>query len=123
MEIILTIFGALVTFSSFIFAIYSHTKNIKLINFNRDQAWDNYHQASEVLAVYQRLEKMDITNSEAKCLIAKGEAEARILAKNSIKMIKRFEKQYDEKSIKKWAEENRLHSGESHIDTFMQYVD
>ena len=123
MELILTILGTLITVLSLIFAIYSHRKNIKLVNFNREQAWDNYHLSSEILAAYQNLEKMEINNNEAKCLIAKGEAEARTLAKNSIKMIKRFEKQYDEETIQKWAQNNRLHSGTAHIDVFKQYID
>ena len=47
MEIVITIIGTVITVLSLIFPIYSHNKNTKLINFNREQAWDNYRQASE----------------------------------------------------------------------------
>jgi hypothetical protein len=123
MEIIITIIGTIITVLSFGNAIYANGKNKKLINFNREQAWDNYQLSSEVLSVLQKLEKMEISDVDMKCLVSKGEAEARTLAKNSIKMIKRFEKEFNEATIQKWADNNKLHSGTQHVDVFKNYID
>ncbi|HOX53980.1 MAG: hypothetical protein PHI86_03115 [Candidatus Omnitrophica bacterium] len=123
MEIIFTIIGTLITFVSFGYAIYANKKHSKLVNYNREQAWEIYRQSTAVLAAYQKLEKMNIGDKEAVALIAKAEAHANELTFNSIKMIKRFEKKYTKETIKKWAEEGKLDSHESHIKAFQNLVE
>lgn len=123
MTIILTIIGTLITTVSFVYAVYANKKTAKLINYNREQAWDIYRQSSQVLAAYQKLERMNIQNKEAAILISRAEAHASELTRNSIKMIKRFEKEYSSETIKKWVEEGRLDSHESHIQAFKVLID
>ncbi len=74
-------------------------------------------------AAYQKLEKINIQNNEARILIAKAEVEAQKLVLNSIKMIKRFEKKYDAEQIEKWNKEGRLDSDESRMKAFKHYIE
>jgi len=120
---IFAIIGTTITIISFVYAIYVNRRHSKLINYNREQAWEIYRQSSNVLAAYQKLERMNIENKEAVTLIAKAEAHANELAMNSIRMIKRFEKKYTTETIQKWAQEGRLDSHESHIQAFKKYIE
>jgi hypothetical protein len=85
MEIFFTIIGTIVTIASFVYAIDANRKHSKLINYNREQAWEIYRQASMVLSAYQKLEKINIADKNALTLIAKAEAHALELTLNSIK--------------------------------------
>jgi hypothetical protein len=123
METIVTIIGTIVTIVSFGYAVYVNRRHSKLINYNREQAWEIYRQSSNVLAAYQKLERMNIENKEATALVAKAEAHAMELTLNSIRMIKRFEKKYTAQTIQKWAQEGRLDSHESHIQAFKKYIE
>ncbi len=49
MEIILTIAGTVITILSFGYAVYSNKRHLKLINYNREQSWEVYALASNVL--------------------------------------------------------------------------
>jgi len=123
MDTAFTIMGTLITAVSFWYAISVSKKHSKLINYNREQAWDIYRQASAVLAGYQKLENLNIENREAAMLIARAEAHATELTLNSIKMIKRFENEFTTESIKKWAAEGKLDPHESHIQAFNRMVE
>lgn len=123
MEIFFTIIGTIVTIASFVYAIDANRKHSKLINYNREQAWEIYRQASMVLSAYQKLEKINIADKNALTLIAKAEAHALELTLNSIKMIKRFEKKYNEETIDKWVTEGKLDTHESHIQAFKKLIE
>jgi hypothetical protein len=115
--------GIIIGIVSFVYAIYTNRKHSKLINYNREQAWEIYRQASMVLAAYQKLEKLNITDKNALTIIAKAEAHALELAFNSIKMIKRFEKKYSEETINKWVTEGKLDTHESHVQAFKKLIE
>jgi len=117
MNEIVGIFGTAITVISFIYAIYENRRNAKLINYNREQAWEIYRQASNVLAVYQDLKKLEINNIKFREDIIQGETFAQELVNNCIHMIKRFEKKFDSETIKKWSEGNLL-PNESHAIAF-----
>ena len=74
MDQILAIVGAVITVISLIYAIYVNRKHSKLINYNRDQAWELYRQSSKVLGFYQELEKVSTDNKEIIINTAKGES-------------------------------------------------
>ena len=121
MELILTILASLITIISLAYAIYSNRKHSKLINYNREQSWEIYRQASKVLAHFQALENLNSENKEFITHIAKGESATQELTLNTIKMIKRFENKFDSDTIKKWEQEGRL-ANESHVKAFKGYL-
>ena len=123
MGTILAIIGTMITIISFGYAVYANRRHSKLINYNREQAWEIYRQSSNVLAAYQKLERMNVENKEAANLIAKAEALAMELTLNSIRMIKMFEKKYTKETIERWSQEGRLDSHESHIQAFKKYIE
>jgi glycosylphosphatidylinositol transamidase (GPIT) subunit GPI8 len=122
MELFLAIFGTFVTVISFIYAVYTNRRHSRLINYNREQAWENYRQASNVLAMCQILSKIGAENKEIVSWVAKAEIQAKELTFNSIRMIKRFEKKYDPEAIDKWHQDGRLNH-ESHVQIFKTYIE
>ena len=122
MNQILPVVATIITFASFIYAIYANRKHSKLINYNREQAWEIYRQSSNVLAMCQALEKMNIENKDIAAWVARAETQSKELTFNSIRIIKRFEKKYDAKTIDKWREDGRLNH-ESHIQVFKSYIE
>ncbi len=123
MNDVLTILGTSITILSFIYAIYENRRNAKLVNYNRDQAWEIYRQSSNALAVYQELAKLDLANASIKFkeLLSKGETYCQELINNCIRMIKRFEKKFDSESIELWARKGLL-PNESHIVAFKHHI-
>lgn len=119
---IINIVGITITILSFIYAIYTNRRHAKLIDFNREKAWDMYRQTSEVLAIFQTLESLKkISDLESVALVAKGEAQAKELTHNSIKMIKRFENKFDTKTIDNWNSTKKL-THHSHVDAFKHLI-
>ena len=124
MNQILTIIGTFITVFSLLYAVYANRKHYKLVNYNREQAWELYRQASTVLAYFQNLE-INLSNTNDKDIITnttKGEASAQALILYSIRNIKRFEHQYNRDTIEKWQKEKKI-ANESHVKAFKDYVD
>ncbi|MDD5496054.1 MAG: hypothetical protein PHP46_03005 [Candidatus Omnitrophica bacterium] len=113
--------GSIIAILSFIYAIYENRKNRKLINYNREQAWEIYRQSSNVLAFYQILQDFKLDGKEVIRNIAAGERAALELVLSSIRMIKQFEKKFDAAKIEEWHKEGRL-VNETHIKAFKNYV-
>jgi hypothetical protein len=123
LSILLSIGGTIITVASFAWAIASDKKYGKLIDYNREMAWEIYRQISASLQYYQELQGKlkSINNNEILELVTKGETNDQELLLNAIKMIKRVEKKFDEDSIKKWTE-GKIIPNESHVNAFKKYL-
>ena len=121
MDIYIGIIGAAITFVSLGYAIYENRRNVKLINFNREQAWEIYRQSTRVLQYLQMIEKIETDNSGVIENVSKGEAVTQELMSNSIHLIKRFEKDFSEDQIKRWYDQGKL-PNESHLKTFISFM-
>jgi hypothetical protein len=125
LSILLSIAGTIITFASFAWAIASDQRYGKLINYNREMAWEIYRQISASLQFYQEIQdkSKDINNNERQIaeLVAKGEYNDQELLLSAIKVIKRVEKKFDEESIKKWTE-GKIIPNESHVNAFRKYL-
>ncbi len=115
------IFGAMITITSFLYALYENRQRRKLLDYNREQAWEIYRQAAFVIQFYQFIEKSNSSDNNIVVNAAKGERSAQELLVSSIRMIKRFEKRFDREMIEKWAKDGKL-PNESHMKTFLLYV-
>ncbi|MBN2603997.1 MAG: hypothetical protein JXA91_07700 [Candidatus Thermoplasmatota archaeon] len=125
MELPLSIIGIVITFVSFAWAIISELKYGKLINYNREMAWEIYRQISASLQFYQEIQPKlkDIKSNEIQILelVTRGEHNDQELLLSAIKMIKRVEKKFDESSITKWSE-GKIIPNESHLLAFKKYL-
>ena len=121
MELLLAIVGTIVTLVSFIYAIYANRRYAKLEDYNREQSWEIYRQSSNVLAFFQEIEKLQIENPKLVKLEAGGERAATELTISTVRTIKRFEKQYDESRIDKWAQQGKL-INDTHIKVFKSFL-
>ena len=115
------IIGTLITAGSFIYAIYENRRHAKLINYNREQAWEIYRQVSRVLFYYQELENSNINDKNIFATVSKGEIVAQELIVSSMHMIKRFEKKYDFDSIDTWSKQGKI-PNESHVKAFKSLI-
>lgn len=122
-NILLSIIGTIITVASLVLAISSDRKYGKLINYNREMAWEIYRQASISLECYQDIHKIINKGNNKEILekVTRGEGNDQELLLNAIKMIKRFEKKFDSGSIEKWTE-GKLIPNESHMDAFKKYL-
>ena len=68
-----------------------------------------------------QLEKLKESDKSIIEHTAKGEMSAQELLVNSIRMIKRFEKNFDLETIDKWYKEGKL-PNESHVEAFKSYI-
>jgi hypothetical protein len=121
MSLFLAILGTAITVISFFYALYTGNRLTKLKNYNREQAWEIYRQASNVLGLYQLIDDLHIDNSNLIKLNAQGERAALELVVNSVRMVKRFENKYSEEQIKRWFEQGKL-INESHVKTFRNFL-
>ncbi len=112
----------MITIISFIYAIYVNNKHKKLLNYNREQSWEVYRQATKILMIFQELEKMSIADKSAIVKIAKGESCSQELAFNSIKIIKRYTEKFDLSILEKWNKEGKFNN-ESHFNAFKVFLD
>jgi hypothetical protein len=122
-NILLSIVGTIITVTSLILAISFDRKYGKLVNYNREMAWEIYRQISVSLECYQSIQEIinKDDNKEILEMVTRGEENNQELLLNAIKMIKRFEKKFDSDSIKKWTE-GKLIPNESHEDAFRKYL-
>ena len=118
---VIGIIGTVVTISSFIYAIYENRRHAKLVNYNREQAWEIYRQITKSLFYYQELERFKIDDRNLVENISKGEMATQELLINSIRMIKRFEKKFDFETIDVWYKHSKL-PNESHVKAFKSLV-
>lgn len=114
-------FFGIITIISFLYAIYVNRKHAKLLDYNREQAWEIYRQASNALSHYQELEKSNINEQNLIVHIAKGEKSAQELIASTTLMIKRFEKAFTFETIDKWAKEGKL-PNETHVKSMKSFV-
>ena len=121
MEFLFTILGTIITVVSFKYAFYTNKRFIKLEDYNREQAWDIYRQASNVVAFYQQIYNLKIDNQDLNKLNSAGEHAAIELAVDSVKMIKRFEKKYNEEEIQRWLKQGKIQN-DSHLQTFRNLI-
>ncbi|TAL22247.1 MAG: hypothetical protein EPN94_11450 [Nitrospirae bacterium] len=122
-NVLLSILGTAITVTSLVLAIAFDKKYGKLVNYNREMAWEIYRQISISLECYQNIQKILNQNDNRELLewVTKGEGNDQELLLNAIKMIKRFEKNFDSESIKKWTE-GKLIPNESHAIAFNKYL-
>jgi hypothetical protein len=122
-NILLSIVGTLITTTSLFLAISFDKKYGKLVNYNREMAWEIYRQISISLECYQNIQKLinRDNNRELLEMVTRGEGNDQELLLNAIKMIKRFEKKYDAESIKKWTE-GKLIPNETHVNAFNKFL-
>ncbi len=116
------IVGTFITAISFIYAIYENRRHAKLVNYNREQAWEIYRLTTKVLSRLQELQNVKVDNTETLVSITKGEEAAQELILDAIKMIKRFEKKYDSDTIDNWFKNKKI-PNESHVKAFKSYTD
>jgi hypothetical protein len=121
MDLFWAILGTAITVISLIYAIYENKRRVKLEDYNREQAWEIYRQSSNVLGLYQQINDLNINNPNLIKLDAQGERAAIELVVNSVRMIKRFEKKYNEEQIQKWTEQGKL-INETHVRTFRNFL-
>lgn len=112
----------LVTVASLIYAIYANRKTARIIDYNREQAWEIYRQSTKVLGHYQDLEKSNLKEPSQVEHVAKGEMAAQEVLLSAVRMIKRFEKKFTKETISKWLQEGKL-PNESHAHSFNNYAD
>jgi hypothetical protein len=122
-NILLSVVGTIITVTSLVLAISFDRKYGKLINYNREMAWEIYRQISISLECYQDIQKIinEDDNKEILKMVTRGEGNDQELLLNAIKMIKRVEKKFDSESIKKWTE-GKLIPNESHEKAFKRYL-
>ncbi len=114
----LTIFGTIVTVLSAVYAVYANRKTAKIVDYNREQSWELYRMASNVLARCQALEGAEHPNPQFMVDSAKAEVAATELTMSTIRMIKRFEEDFSKKRIQAWLEEGKV-VNESHLKPFL----
>ncbi len=117
------IIGPLVGVLSFIYAVYENRQRAKLIDYNREQAWEIYRQSSATLLFYQNVEKKKNEIDDKSIIedVIRGETSASELVRNSIRMIKRFEKKFDNETIDRWYKERKI-PNESHVEVFKKLI-
>jgi hypothetical protein len=89
-DILLGIAGTTITIISLVFAISSDGKYGKLLNYNREMAWEIYRQISISLKCYQDIQKIINNDGNKKILeiVTRGETNDQESLLNTIKMIK-----------------------------------
>ncbi|PKM92956.1 MAG: hypothetical protein CVU80_00690 [Elusimicrobia bacterium HGW-Elusimicrobia-4] len=117
----LEIVGTVITTLSFIYAIYENRQRAKLTNYNREQAWEIYRQSLRAVTACQQIDVNKINDKEIIKYIIEGEANTQELAINAIRMIKRFEKQFDTEVIEKWFKEGKIQN-ESQLKAFKYQI-
>ena len=122
MNDILTVLGSVITVLSFVYAVYANRKTARIVSYNREQSWEIYRQATEVLARYQSLQKSQLTDPGQIQAVAAGETAARELVLSAIRMIKRFEKEFTKEKINHWLQAGKL-DNESHLKPFMNLTE
>jgi hypothetical protein len=117
------IIGTVVGVLSFIYAIYENRQRAKLIDYNREQAWEIYRQSSTTLLFYQNVEKKKNEIDDKNIIedVIRGETSSSELVRNSIRMIKRFEKKFDNETIDRWYKEGKI-PNESHVEAFKKLI-
>lgn len=122
---IINLLGFLVGVFGLIFAVYENRKRKKLEDLNRMEAWLLYDQSSEVLSRVQTLnsdiKKSSQSNPDIFNLMGETSATGTQMVKDTIKLIRRTEPEFNEKIIDKWFEEKRIHN-ESHINAFKHLI-
>ncbi len=73
------------------------------------------------MARYQEIDRSKINNNDIIESLARGDTEATELVRGSIRMIKRFEKKFDIKTINRWKKEGRL-KNESQVEAFKKLI-
>jgi len=121
MEIFLSILGTAITILSIIFGYVQTRRYKKLEDYNREQSWEIYRQASNVLGLYQQIDELNINNPSLIKLNAQGKRAAIELVVNSVRMIKRFEKRFNEEQIQRWSEQGKL-INDTHVKTFWNFI-
>lgn len=122
-NIVLTIISIVIAIIGIILTIVFERKYKKLIDYNREMAWEIYRQISISLECYQNLQKLTnkSDNKEILEMVVRGEGNDQELLLNAIKMIKRVEKKFDDISINKWVE-GKIIPNESHAIAFKKYL-
>ncbi len=117
------IIGPFIGVLSFSYAVYENRRRAKLIDYNREQAWEIYRQSTTTLLFYQNVgkKKNEIVDTSIIEDVIRGETSAYELVWNSIRMIKRFEKKFDNEIIDKWYKEGKI-PNESHVEAFKKLV-
>ena len=121
MDYFLTILGTVVTVASLLFALNTNSQLAKLEDYNREQAWEIYRQASITLGFYQKMNDLKINNSDFIKLNSAGERASIELVIDCVRMIKRFEKKYSEEEIQKWLKAGKL-INDTHVQTFRNFI-
>jgi len=118
---LLNIIGICIAIISFIYAIYENRRHAKLVDYNREHAWEIYRLTTKVLSHFQELQNINEDRTKTLISITKGEEATQELILDTIRMIKRFEKKYDSGTIDNWFKNGRI-PNESHVKAFKAYT-
>jgi hypothetical protein len=121
MEILQNHAGTIITIISFIYAIYTNRRHAKLVDFNREHAWEIYRLSDKVLNRFQTLQIGNTDKTQLLTNINKGEEAAQELLLDTIRMIKRFEKKFNSETIDNWFKNKKI-PNESHVEAFKKYT-
>jgi hypothetical protein len=118
---IIGIMGVIITIISLIYAIYTNRQLERLKDYNRELAWEIYRKSSLALGHYQKIQSIKVSNRDIIESVGRGELISQELLTSSIRMIKRFEKKYDDDIIEKWHKEGKLRH-ETHVTLFKSFI-
>ena len=121
METLLTIVGTSITLVSFIYAIIQGRQLKKLQEFNRENSWELFRQTVSSIAAIQRIDVTAIPNKEIAFEFGRINSTLQEIAMKSIGMIKRFEKEFDEKMIAEWKNSGKLEN-ETNVHAFKKLL-
>jgi len=117
----INILGIFLTALSLIYAFFENRRRAKLVDYNREHAWEIYRLTTKVLQHLQELQDSNEDKTKSLISITKGEAAAQVLIVDTIRMIKRFEKKFDSETIDIWFKNERI-PNESHVKAFKEYT-